>query len=129
MGHSALSTIAFISLNLMFVPSGFAARRPSPDDAGGVLRGLSVASFPGSTQDSIQAVATDPEGNIFVVGTTYSVNFPVQNAFQPTFGDATILRTLDLGATWNRVGSPPDAPAVVVPDPVLAQLLFAGSNS
>ncbi len=110
-------------------PAGFAARPPSINDTDSVLRGLNLASFTGTSQDSIQAAATDSSGNIYVAGTTYSSQFPVQNAAQPAFGDSGILRTTDLGATWSRIGMPPCAVALVVADPVSSQTLFASCST
>jgi hypothetical protein len=74
---------------------------------------------------SIQAIASDSAGNIYVAGTTNASDFPVKNAAQPRFGESRILWTTDLGITWTRVGSPPADVAVVVPDPVDSQVLFS----
>jgi hypothetical protein len=52
----------------------------------------------------------------------------VKNAAQPIFGESRIMRTTDLGATWNRVGSPPADVSSVVPDPLVPQLLFASGD-
>ena len=79
-------------------------------DTHGVLAGLSIASFNGSNLDSIQGVATDSAGNIYVAGTTYSPQFPSKNAAQPAFGEARILRSTDLGVTWSSTGFPPADP-------------------
>ncbi len=97
-------------------------------DAGGVLRKLSIAAFGGSGETSIQALATDSSGNIFVAGTTNSQDFPAKNAAQPVLADAIIVRTNDLGTTWTHVGSPPGVTSVLVPDPVAPQVLFAGTS-
>src|SRR5258705_7551510 len=67
------------------IPYGVAARRPSHPDAVDVLTQLNFASFSGSRQNSIQAIATDSSGNIFVAGTTTSPDLPVKNAAQPIF--------------------------------------------
>src|ERR1700719_777060 len=77
------------------------ARAQQHPEAGGVLRQFSIAGFGGSGQSSIQALATDSNGNILVAGTTNAPDFPVKNAAQPVLGDATILRTNDLGTTWT----------------------------
>jgi hypothetical protein len=90
-----------------------------------LLHRLTVASFPGSTQDSIQALATDAGGNVFVAGTTYSAAFPVKNAAQAAFAEATILQTTNLGATWTKAGNPPGGVTALAPDPVSAAVIFA----
>jgi hypothetical protein len=38
----------------------------------------------GSLDDSANAIAVDAKGSAYVAGETYSANFPVKNAFQPT---------------------------------------------
>jgi len=126
--RSCLAVIFLLTLDFAGGPQGIAATPPEHADAGGVLRQFSIASFGGSGQTSIQALATDSSGNILVAGTTNSLDFPVKNAAQPVFGDATILRTSDLGTTWTRMGSPPGVISVLVPDPVTPQVLFAGTN-
>jgi len=105
-----------------------AATHHASSDAGGVLRELSIASFGGSGQNSIQAFATDPSGNLYVTGTTSSADFPVRNAYQSSFGEALLLRTTDWGNTWTRMASPPDLSAVF-PDPVVPQVLLAGGTA
>lgn len=119
--RSTLVSILFYSQ----LPSLIAADPVPLHDTHGVLSGLRVASFNGSSQDSIQAVATDAVGNIYVAGTTYSPQFPTKNAVQSTFGDARVLRSTDLGVTWSSAGFPPTDVTVVVPDPTAAQVLFA----
>jgi uncharacterized protein (TIGR03437 family) len=94
-------------------------------DAGGVLAGLTVASFSGSGVNTIQAVATDASGNYYVAGSTSSFDFGVKNAAQPVIGEARILRSTDLGVTWTRLGLPPTDVSVIAPDPVAPQILFA----
>ena len=64
---------------------------------------------------------------MFVAGTTTAADFPVKNAAQGSFGEARLLRTTDLGATWSKVNAPADLLSVV-PDPVDPQTLFALSD-
>ena len=101
------------------------AVHPPTSNPGGVLGQLAVAAFGGSGQNSIQVLAADPNGNIYLSGTTTSPDLPVKNAYQPNFAEARILKTSDLGATWTRVTGPPDSTAAVFPDPVAPQTLFA----
>ncbi len=62
---------------------------------------VTIASFAGSGTDSIQAMATDSAGNLYVAGTTSSLDFPVKAAWQPHMGDSRVMRSLDSGATWQ----------------------------
>src|SRR5579883_1648566 len=120
--------LIFPAISLVLAVSA-AERRPMPlerSDPGGVLRQLTIARFDASGQTSIQAAATDANGNLFVTGTTNAPDFPVRNAAQGALGDARILRTTDLGATWTKVGNPPGDVTTIVPDPTTAQVLFAG---
>src|SRR5579863_1343562 len=102
--------------------------RPSAPDSQDVLRKFRIAAFAGTNKDSIQATATDSSGNVYVAGTTYSAQFPVKNAEQPVFGDASILQTNDLGATWAPLGGPPGGALSLVVDPVTPQVMFASGG-
>lgn len=46
-----------------------------------------ITKLGGSKWDAVQGITTDALGNVYVVGTTYSANFPVDsNGFQSNFG-------------------------------------------
>jgi uncharacterized repeat protein (TIGR01451 family) len=45
-----------------------------------------LLSFGGNENDDARGVALDADGNAYIVGSTNSQNFPVQNAFQSTLG-------------------------------------------
>ncbi len=92
------------------------------------MKHLTIASFPGSGQNSIQSIATDSDGNVYVAGATSSPDLPVKNAAQPQLGEARILRTNDLGLTWVPVGSPADV-NIVTADPEKPEVLFAAGVS
>ena len=51
----------------------------------------------GSDDDMPRGIAVDNNGNAYVVGWTYSTNFPTQNAFQSTFSDFTDAFVVKLG--------------------------------
>jgi uncharacterized protein (TIGR03437 family) len=119
---------AAILLCFLNPSSGGPARSAAQTDAGGVLQRLTIANFGGSGTNTIQAGATDPNGDIFVAGTTNSPDFPVKNAFQPAFADASLLRSTDLGNTWTRVPAPLDVSSIY-PDPVSPQILFGGGKA
>jgi photosystem II stability/assembly factor-like uncharacterized protein len=93
-----------------------------------VLNQLTVASFGGSGRTSIQAIATDASGNVYVAGTTSSPDLPVMNAAQPQMGESRIMRSLDQGATWTQLANPPTDPQIVVADPYSPQILFSGGH-
>ena len=63
-------------------------------------------TFGGSGTDSIHGVTTDANGNIYVVGTTYSDDLPLLNAFQSVNSGTQIVYSSDAGATWNPLRSP-----------------------
>jgi photosystem II stability/assembly factor-like uncharacterized protein len=107
---------------------GLLAQSPGSPDPGGVLNQLTVASFAGSGRSSIQAIATDASGNVYVAGTTSSLDLPVMNAAQPQMGESRIMRSLDQGATWTPLGNPPADPQIIEADPYSPQILFAGSH-
>ncbi|MEO8367835.1 MAG: SBBP repeat-containing protein [Candidatus Solibacter sp.] len=65
----------------------------------------------GSGSDIGMAVATDSAGNVYVAGTTTSLDFPVTNALQPHIGGVPFRASIDGGKTWTMPG---------IPDPVYA---------
>ncbi len=118
----------------MLLASNFAAsqnrspiRRATQPNIQDILGKFRIASFTGTSQDSIQATATDKSGNVYVAGTTFSGQFPVKNAEQPVFGDASILQTTDLGMSWTRVGGPPGGALTLASDPVVPEVMFASA--
>jgi uncharacterized protein (TIGR03437 family) len=57
----------------------------------------------GSAQDNGTAVAIDAAGNAYVVGSTFSVDFPTRNPFQSTKGaqeDAFVAKINPAGSAW-----------------------------
>ncbi|WP_350292736.1 SBBP repeat-containing protein [uncultured Croceitalea sp.] len=55
-----------------------------------------IVQMGGKEWEAIQGIISDPEGNIYAVGTTYSPDFPIhKNGFQTTFGgksDAFVVK-------------------------------------
>jgi hypothetical protein len=90
---------------------------------------VAVASFAGSGTDTIQAMATDSAGNLYVAGTTSSLDFPVKAAWQAQMGDSRVMRSLDGGATWTRLASTPADIAVILPDPANPQAVVAAGDN
>jgi uncharacterized protein (TIGR03437 family) len=121
----ALAIVALIGIAQAQIPPA-RPHRPS-ESFESAIKGLTLASFGGSSQDSIAAAAVDSNGDIYVAGTTYSANFPVRNAEQPAFAESSILRTYNLGVTWTRVANPPGGATSLAPDPTSPQILFAGT--
>ena len=116
-------------LSVFLAGPGMAARQRSHTATGRVLKEPTFASLAGSNQDSIRAVETDANGNLYVTGTTFSRFFTTANAAQPNLGDTRIARTLDLGNTWTPVHAPPSEILSLVPDPVSAQILYATTDA
>jgi photosystem II stability/assembly factor-like uncharacterized protein len=98
---------------------------------GGGVDGHTAIAFSDTGQDSIQAMARDSAGYIYVAGSTTSADFPVANAAQGRIGSAQLMRSLDRGATWQRLASPPPTAGYpgITPHPVNSQILFANSNN
>src|SRR5436190_270536 len=70
------------------------------DPNGGTL--LYSSYLGGSNTDRGNGIAVDASGNAFVMGTTFSTNFPTANAVQPTFGgsnDAFVAKLDPNGAS------------------------------
>ena len=96
-------------------------------DPGGVLSQLTVARFSGSGSESIQAMTSDKGGYIYIAGTTSSPDLTVKNAAQPIFGEAALIRSLDRGATWQKIPNAPASIRAVTSHPTDPQTLCAGA--
>ena len=92
-----------------------------------MLSQLTVARFSGSGSESIQAMTSDKGGYIYIAGTTSSPDLTVKNAAQPIFGEAALIRSLDRGATWQKIPNAPASIRAVTSHPTDPQTLFAGA--
>jgi uncharacterized protein (TIGR03437 family) len=59
----------------------------------------------GSGTDIARAIAVDPQGNVFVAGTTTSPDFPIVNGIMPHFPDAALRISTD-GQTFTSASFP-----------------------
>src|SRR5271170_5007640 len=60
----------------------------------------------GSGNDSINAGTVDSDGNIYVVGTTLSFDFPLRNAFQSANSGTQLIFSTNSGASWKALTAP-----------------------
>jgi hypothetical protein len=110
-----------IIVAFLFSALGAVAQRESPR--------IPLVSFAGTGQESIQAMVSDPQGNIYAAGKTTSPNFPVVAARQPQIAGSSAMRSSDSGATWARLTNPPAGLQLIQPDPVNPQVLFGASTA
>jgi hypothetical protein len=94
----------------------------------------SSVTLGGSGDDSINAAAVDSAGNIYVVGTTFSFDFPARNALHSANSGTQLIVSTDAGTAWKPLGvpfpstSPEQAPAIAV-DPTNSQIVYAALGS
>lgn len=91
-------------------------------------------AFGGSGNDSVRAAAVDSAGNIYVVGTTASFDFPLRSAFQTTNSGTQLIVSTDAGITWKPLGTPfpsstPLRAPVIAVDPTDSQIVYAASGN
>jgi hypothetical protein len=84
--------------------------------------------FGGTGTDLGTSVAVDTDGNVYIAGTTTSVDFPVKNGFQPRVGGAPLRVSINNGKTWVSPAIPAPVYAVAG-SPKQAGVLFAGTTS
>jgi Beta-propeller repeat/Putative Ig domain len=66
---------------------------------------LYSATFGGNFNDDVNGIAVDSSGNAYVVGTTFSLNFPVVSGFQSTLSGGLDAFVSKLGPTGTLVYS------------------------
>ena len=112
---------------LIVFPFALVEGQTATSDPAGVLSPFAVARFNGSGAQSIQSMASDTAGNLYVAGTTTSPDFPVKNAAQSSMGGPGLMRSLDRGATWQSIPIPPISLLTMTPSPRDPQTLFLGA--
>lgn len=126
-GNSASAVRLLNALPVLSLALASASLAQDSDPAG-ALGHLAVARFAGIGAESIHAMASDAEGNLYIAGATTSPDFPVHNAHQPSIAEPVLRRSTDRGATWQAFGVPPVSPVRLMPHPTDGQTLLMGGN-
>ena len=86
-----------------------------------------IKTFGGTGIDNATAIATDRLGNIYTAGTTTSLDFPTNSAFQPRIGGANVRLSANQGTTWQAPQIP--FPVYAVSNsPKRPNVVFAGTE-
>ena len=82
----------------------------------------------GSQTQSVAGVATDSSGNIYVAGTTASLDFPVKGAVQAAPGGSGLYRVDSSGRVQNLYSAGLSSVYSLTPDPTNVQAIYALSG-
>lgn len=69
---------------------------------------LTSETYGGSGSDAANGIATDPAGNIYVVGTTTSFDLPLLNSAQSQNSGTQLLVSTNAGSTWQPLANLPN---------------------
>src|ERR1700704_4272351 len=85
-----------------------------------------VKTLAGSGPNQVTAAAADAKGNLYITGSTSSVDFPVRSAAQPNAGGSTLVR-INTATTASRKLYPPGLSAAtsIQADPQNPLTLYA----
>jgi len=85
-----------------------------------------VQAFGGSGVSQVTGAATDGHGNLYITGSTTSIDFPANSAVQPGAGASTLYR-IDSSGTGSQKLYPPGLSAVssIAADPENPQIIYA----
>jgi uncharacterized protein (TIGR03437 family) len=67
---------------------------------------LWIRSIAGSGGNTVAGMAADASGNVYVVGTTTSIDLPIMSAFQPLPGSSALVRIDGPGNAWSNLYAP-----------------------
>ncbi len=115
-----------IRFGILALPLTLLHAQIDSSDPAGMLGRWAIARFVGSSSDSIQAMASDTAGNLYIAGMTSSVDLPMKNAMQPLIGEAPLMRSTDGGQTWQKIGGVPVPAFEIAPHPVDPRVLLLG---
>lgn len=82
----------------------------------------------GSVAATGAAIAVNSAGEVYIAGSTASVDFPLVNPIQKTLGARPLWKSADGGATWTPIDDLPFAlPRTLVADPRSPDTLYVGT--